>query len=165
MFCRQFSGELSVPHLIHNVGTVTKFCDLPATVHDDNALESGVSFRCAYDARERSEARARAQQEQVTTRQQIIRHQGTSRLGSQEKSVVDIQMLQTRCQRTVRDLDTEKLEMIVEWCTGHAVGAHQWFALELQSDHGELSGFEPKRWMARDNEAKQEVAPVPTFDN
>src|SRR6202051_4973351 len=109
MFCRQFPGELSIPYLIHNVGTVTEFCDLPATVHDDNALESGVGFRCAYDAGERSAARARAQQEQVTTGQQIIRHQGSCRLGSQEKRVIDIQMLQTRCQRTVRDLSTEKL--------------------------------------------------------
>src|SRR6202049_594089 len=132
MFCRQFSSELSVAHLIHNVGAVTELCDLPATVHDDNALESGVCFRCTHDAGEWSEASARAQQEQVTTRQQIIRQQGTGRLGSQQKRVVDIQVLQTRRERAVRDLDTEKLEMIVKRCTGHAVRAHQWFALALE---------------------------------
>jgi hypothetical protein len=70
-----------------------------------------------------------------------------------------------RRERAVRDLDTEKLEMIVKRCTGHAVGAHQWFAVEFEPDHGELSGFEPKRWMASDNEAKQAVGPVPNVDN
>jgi hypothetical protein len=55
--------------------------------------------------------------------------------------------------------------MIVKRCTGHAVGAHQWFAVEFEPDHGELSGFEPKRWMASDNEAKQAVGPVPNVDN
>src|ERR1700688_3608484 len=147
MFCRQFSSELYVAHLIHNVGAVTELCDLPATVHDDNALESGVCFRCTHDAREWSEASARAQQEQVTTRQQIIRQQGASRLGSQEKRVVDIQMLQTRRERAVGDLNTEKFEMIVKRRTGHAVGTHQWFAVEFESDHGELSGFKAERRM------------------
>jgi hypothetical protein len=107
----------------------------------------------------------RAHQEQVTTREQIIRHQGTSRLGSQEKRVVDIQMLQTRRERAVGHLDTEKLEMVIKRRTGHAVRAHQWFAVELEPNHGKLSGFEPKRWMARDNEAKQAVGPVPNVDN
>jgi hypothetical protein len=55
--------------------------------------------------------------------------------------------------------------MIVKRSTGHAVRAHQWFAVELEPDHGELSGFEPERWMARDNEAKQAVGPVPNVDD
>jgi hypothetical protein len=55
--------------------------------------------------------------------------------------------------------------MIVKRCTGHAVGAHQWFAVEFEPDHGELSGFKAERRMASDNEAKQAVGPVPNVDN
>jgi hypothetical protein len=161
LFCRQFPGELSVPHLIHHIGAATEFRDLPATVHNDNALESGVCFRCTDDTGEWGEASARGQQEQVTTRQQIIRQQGAGRLSTDEKRVLDMQVLQTRRERAVRDLDTEKLEMVIKRRTGHAVRAHQWSAVEFEPEHGELSGFEAERWVAGDNEGKQPVRPVP----
>jgi hypothetical protein len=49
----------------------------------------------------------------------------------------------------------------IERRSGHAVRAHQWSPVELKSDHGELSGVEAERWMARDNKAEQPVRPVP----
>jgi hypothetical protein len=47
----------------------------------------------------------------------------------------------------------------------YAREANQRFAVELEPDHGELSGFEAERWMASDSEAKQTVGPVPNVDN
>jgi hypothetical protein len=53
----------------------------------------------------------------------------------------------------------------IRWCTGHAVGTHQWFAVEFESDHGELSRFKAERRMAGDYETKQTTGPVPKADN
>src|SRR6202040_2241960 len=59
----------------------------------------------------------------------------------------------------------EEFQFVLVIGAGHAVGAHQGPAVDLQADHGELAVLESKAGIAGGGEAEKRVGPVPDRKN
>lgn len=71
---------------------------------------------------ERRQARARAEQEQVLARFQVVHDQRAHGLAADQDGVAFFQMLQARRERAVLHLDAEELEVLFIVGAGDAVG-------------------------------------------
>ncbi len=69
-------------------------------------------------------------------------------------------MLQSRGEGTLRNFDTEELQVFFVIGAGDAVGTQQWASLDLQADHDELAVLESQGSVASDREAEQRVVPM-----
>ncbi len=74
-------------------------------------------------------------------------------------------LLELRGQRAVGHLDAEEFEIVLVIGAGHAVGAQQGLAFDLQADHGELAVDIAKGGVARGAEAKETVGIMLDFEH
>jgi hypothetical protein len=91
--------------------------------------------------------------------------QGSYGLLAQEHFVAYLDMLQSRREQAVLDLDAQKLQMVLVVGAGDAVGAQSRLVIDLQSDHGEMTVFEAELRCAFSLEAEQAVVPVLDLGN
>ena len=120
---------------------ISQFINLPHAMHEHNFLEPLVGFRILDDGEERCKTGARSQQIKMLARQQIMDYQGACGFAAHEDLVADIEMLQTRGQRTVLHLDAEELEILVIIRARDAVRAHEGLSIDLQANHDEVAIF------------------------
>ena len=96
----------------------------------------------------------------MLARQQIAQHQRAGRLAADHQRVAFLEMLQTRCERPIRHLDTEELKMLLVVRAGDTVGTHQRTPFDFQTDHDELTVLETQPLVTRGLETEQRVIPV-----
>ena len=86
--------------------------------------------------------------------------QGPGGLAADEDALTRLDVLQARCERSVRDLDAVKLEVLVVVGARQAEGAEQRAAVDLQPQHHEVPVLEAEGGVARRGEAEERVVPV-----
>lgn len=97
-----------------------------------------VCFRILDDAQKWCEPGSRGEQKQPAPRVQVVDDQGADRLGADQHLVACTDVLQSRCQRAIGHLDTEKLQMGVVVRAGDAVGTADGALPILKTEHDEL---------------------------
>ena len=129
-------------------------------MNQNDGFEFLVHFRVLDQAGERRQARPGRQQQQALARDQIVGDQRAGGLAPDQDGVALLDPLKPRCQRAVGDLDAEKFQLVLVIGARHAVGAHQWTAIDLEPDHRELAVLESKAGIAGSPEAEQRIGPV-----
>ena len=116
--------------LVRDQVGVGELVDLAHAVHEHDLVEALVGVGVADDAHERRQAGAGREQVEVAAGQQVGQHQRAGRLAADQHLVADLQVLQPRGQRAVRDLDAEELEVLFPVGAGDRIGAHQRLAVD-----------------------------------
>src|SRR5690606_27115515 len=91
--------------------------------------------------------------------------QGAGRLAADQDFVANLHMLQPRCQRTLRNLDAEKFQVLFVIRAGNTVGAQQRATIDHQPDHDELAVLETQAGVACRCETEKKIIPVPHTEN
>jgi hypothetical protein len=134
-------------------------------VNQHDGLEPLVNVGVLDQARERRETRPGRQQQQPRAREQVVGDQRAGRLAAHQNGIAFPDFLQPRGQRSVGDLDREKLQFFLVIGARHAVGAQQGAAVDLEADHRELAVLEAKAGIAGGGEAEKRIGPVPDGKN
>ena len=100
------------------------------------------------------------EQQQPLAGQQIVGHQRAGGFAPHQHDVALFHPLQAGGQRAVRHLDAEELQHVLVVGAGHAVGAQQRPAVDLEAEHGELAVLEAEPGVAGGGEGEQRVGPV-----
>src|SRR5882672_10994025 len=141
------------------LGVAELFADADA-VRQNDVLESFVRFGIADDAEERGEARAGAEQVQALAGPQRVQDERAGWFIADEDFVARLEVLQSRGEGAVGDLDAVKLEVLLVVRAGQAVGAQQRPAFHFQADHHAVAVFEAQAAVAGGGEAAERVGPV-----
>ena len=155
----------SSPQLRDQLFAIGEFGNLPAAVHQNDGLEPLVNFGILDQARERRQPRSGRQQQQALARNQIVGDQRAGSLAADQDGIALLDLLQPRGQRPVGNLDAEEFQLVLVIGAGHAVGAQQRAALDLEPDHGKLAVLETKAGIAGGGEAEKRIGPVPDRKN
>ena len=126
--------------------------------HDPAELVVGLGV--ADDAEERREPGSGPEQIERAAGTEVVDHQGAGRLTADDDFVPGPEVLQTRGQGSVRNLDREELERVVVMGAGQRIGAQERLAVARQAHHHELAAAETERWRARGAETEQAIGPV-----
>ena len=129
-------------------------------VNDDHLVEPLVGFGVLDDAEERREPRAGAEQIEMLARRQIVEDERAGRLAAHHDGIALLQVLEAGCQGAVLDLDREELELFLVIGARDAVGPHERFAVDRNTDHRELAAAEPEGRIAGRAETEKTVGPV-----
>lgn len=154
-----------VGQLVLDVVVIRQFVGPAHAMDQDHLLEALVDFRVVNQAHEGCQPGAGGEQEQAPAGLQVVQHQGSGCLAADVNRVVNLEVLQARCQRTVRDLDTEELQMLLVVGAGDAVSARQWLAVDIETDHDELTAGKAQTLRARGAERKQGIVPMVDRDD
>ena len=141
--------------LVDEVLAIGELGDLAAAMDEHDGLVTLVDIRVLDQAGERREAGAGREQQQALAREQVAGDQRAGRLAADQDDVAFPDVLQARGQRAVLHLDAEEFERLLVIGAGHAVGAQQRLAFDLQADHRELAVLEAEARIARGREAEQ----------
>ena len=129
-------------------------------MHQNDALIALVDVGVLDQAGKGRKAGAGRQQQQALSGDQIVGNQGPGRLAADQDDVAFPNLLQPGGQRAVGDLDREELQLFLVIGAGHAEGAQQRTAVDLQADHGELAVLESEAGIAGGPEAEKRIGPV-----
>lgn len=161
----QFAEEFVPRQFLCDQFFIGEFGNLPTAVHEHDPFVALIAFRVLDDAEKGREPGPGRHKIQVASRHQVVKNQGAGRLAVDENAVADPQMLEPRRQRPVRDLDRKEFQMLFVVGAGHAVGAHEGAAGDLQPDHCELAVAESEARIAGSLEAEKVVRPMMHADN
>src|SRR5689334_17019956 len=89
-----------------------------------------------------------------------MQQQRTGGLAADEYRITLADVLQTGCQRTIRHLDAQELEMFLVVRARDAVGAQEWPVVDLEPHHHELPVLEAQARVAGGGEGELVVRPM-----
>jgi hypothetical protein len=161
----EIAKELVSPQLLNQMFDNRTLANPANTVDENYMLESLLNFRVLDDAHERRSARTRAQQIEPLTRFQIVQYQRTRGLPADENRVPLANVLQTGGERAVRNLDAQKLQVLLVIRTGDAVGTQQRPVIDMEPHHHELPILESQARIACGGEGELCVRPMLYFED
>jgi hypothetical protein len=134
-------------------------------VNENDVFEPIVDFRVLDDAHERRSTGARAQQVEPLAWLKIVEHQRTRGLAADQNRVALANVLQTGGQRTVRDLNAQKLEVLLVIRAGDAVGAQERPVIDGEPHHHELPVLKSQARVPCGGEGELSVRPMLYFED
>ena len=112
------------------------------------------------NAHERRETGTGAHEIEIAARQQMIDDERASRFTADEKLIAHLNILQTRGQWAVLNLNTEEFEFLIVVRASDAVGAHKRLAIDVHANHDEMAVLKFESRVACGLKAEKRVVPM-----
>ena len=138
---RRFAQVLVLAHVRDDICRELQFGDLTAPLDRDDRFERVVSLWIAQNTGKGRKARAGRKQPEPLAGLQIRKQERSGRLAVDDNMIADPDVLQSRGERAVGNLDRKELQMVVIDGARHGVGTKQRAGLGLKTDHGELTAL------------------------